>query len=224
MGSFDLGAHGIRAANVLRNAPPARLYEHALAHEPGTAIASSGALIALSGERTGRSPDDKRLVSHDAVTEEVWWGPVNVGVDTQAFERLRDHARAHLEGRGRLYVVDGFAGWDPNHRIRVRVICERAYHALFMHNMLIRPTPDELEHFGEPDYVIYNAGRPTRQHVDGVSPPTSVSLCLEQGEMVILGTEYAGEMKKGVFTIINHIMPRRGVLSMHCSANGRPRR
>ena len=223
MDAFDLSGHGMRAATVLRNAGPARLYELALAHEPGTTIASSGALVALSGERTGRSPGDKRVVSHPAVTDEVWWGSVNIGLDARSFDNLRAHARTHLESRDRVYVVDGFAGWDPRHRIRIRVICERAYHALFMHNMLIRPTADELERFGEPDYVIYNAGSASAPaDVEGVEPPTSVSLCLEEGAMVIFGTEYAGEMKKGVFTIVNHIMPRRGVLSMHCSATAGP--
>src|SRR5690606_14248391 len=92
-------------------------------------------------------------------------------------------------------------------------------HALFMHNMLIRPSRDELERFGEPDYVIYNAGAfPADVHTDGVSSPTSVAIDFAAREMVILGTEYAGEMKKGVFTIMNYLMPRRGVLSMHCSA------
>ncbi|MDX1609262.1 MAG: phosphoenolpyruvate carboxykinase (ATP) [Halofilum sp. (in: g-proteobacteria)] len=219
MDDFDLSGHGIRAETVLRNASPARLYELALAREPGSAIAASGALIARSGERTGRSPDDKRIVNHPSVADKVWWGPVNVPLESEDFERLRAHARAHLESRDVLYVVDGFAGWDPRHRIRVRIICERAYHALFMHNMLIRPTADELAEFGEPDYVIYNAGSADAPAgIEGVDPPTSVSLCLEQGAMVILGTEYAGEMKKGVFTIVNHVMPERRVLSMHCSA------
>ena len=223
MDHFDLSGHGIRATNVLRNAPPARLYELALAHEPGTAIAASGALIALSGSRTGRSPKDKRLVDHPEVSDDVWWGPVNTGIGREEFDRLRAHARAHLQGLDRLFVVDGFAGWDPRYRIRVRVICERAYHALFMHDMLIRPTAEELEEFGEPDYVIYNAGSASApDDVADVTPPTSVSLCLEEGAMVIFGTEYAGEMKKGVFTIANHVLPRWGVLSMHCSATAGP--
>ena len=219
MDSFDLSGHGIEAANVVRNAGPARLYELALAHEPGTAIADNGALVALSGSRTGRSPNDKRLVDEPEISDDVWWGPVNIGIDRAAFDRLREHARAHLQSRDRIYVVDGFAGWNPRYRIRVRVICERAYHALFMYNMLIRPTAEELEDFGEPDYVIYNAGSADAPaDVEGVSPPTSVSLCLEEGAMVIFGTEYAGEMKKGVFTIANHVLPEWDVLSMHRSA------
>ncbi|MEM7622059.1 MAG: phosphoenolpyruvate carboxykinase (ATP), partial [Planctomycetota bacterium] len=119
----------------------------------------------------------------------------------------------------RLYVVDAFAGWDPEHRLKVRVVCERPYHALFMHTMLIRPTRDELEAFGEPDAVIFNAGRfPANKHTEGMTSKTSIDVNLADREMVILGTEYAGEMKKGVFTMMNYYMPKKDVLSMHCSA------
>jgi phosphoenolpyruvate carboxykinase (ATP) len=120
-------------------------------------------------------------------------------------------------------VVDGFAGWDPEHRIKVRIICSRPYHALFMHNMLIRPSEDELASFGDPDYVVYNAGGfPANRYTTGMTSKTSVDLNFETGEMVILGTDYAGEMKKGVFTVMNYLMPKQGVLSMHCSATAEP--
>ncbi len=218
--AFNLAQHGINVTRVLRNPAPARLYEEGLAFEPGTAISSTGALMARSGEKTGRSPKDKRVVRHAEVNDDVWWGKVNIGLEPDSFSRLRDQAVEHLNGCERLYVIDGFAGWDPRYRVKIRVICERAYHALFMRNMLIRPTADELAEFGEPDYVIYNAGRASAdQSVPGVESGTSVCLDLKRGEFVILGTEYAGEMKKGVFTIMNYIMPKQDVLSMHCSAN-----
>ncbi len=103
--------------------------------------------------------------------------------------------------------------------MKVRVICARPYHALFMHIMLIRPTREELASFGRPDYVIYNAGQfPANRLTAGMTSKTSVDISIEDGEVVILGTEYAGEMKKGVFTIMNYLMPKRGILSMHCSA------
>jgi phosphoenolpyruvate carboxykinase (ATP) len=99
------------------------------------------------------------------------------------------------------------------------VVCSRPYHALFMHTMLIRPTPDELASYGKPDFVIYNAGAfPANKAVPGISSKTSIDLNLEQRELIILGTEYAGEMKKGVFTVANYFALRRGILSMHCSA------
>src|SRR4029450_6293438 len=117
----------------------------------------------------------------------------------------RERARDYFNTRDRLYCFDGFAGWDPKYRIKVRVICSRPYHALFMHTMLIRPTPRELESYGGPDAVIYNAGAfPANQWTAGMSSKTSIDLSLESREMVILGTEYAGEMKKGVFTLVNY--------------------
>jgi phosphoenolpyruvate carboxykinase (ATP) len=138
----------------------------------------------------------------------------------QAIAINRERARDYLNTRERLYCFDGFAGWDPKYRIKVRVICSRPYHALFMHTMLIRPTKPELEAFGEPDFVICNAGAfPANRLTAGIESRTSISLSLEDRELIILGTEYAGEMKKGVFTIMHYLMPKRGVLSMHCSAN-----
>ncbi len=220
MTQFNLKAHGIDGPDILRNPAPARLYELALAYEPGTAISSTGAMMALSGEKTGRSPKDKRLVDNPSTNGDIWWGPVNKALAGESFAAIRKQAVEHLSAQPRLYVIDGFAGWDADYRVRIRVICERAYHALFMHNMLIRPTANELQSFGAPDYVIYNAGRASADTgLDGIDSPTSVSLCLEEGEFVILGTEYAGEMKKGVFTIMNYLMPKQGILSMHCSAN-----
>ncbi len=216
---FTLTQHDIHVSNVIRNAAPAMLYELALEHEE-SAIASNGALIAYSGALTGRSPSDKRIVDRDSIREKVWWGDINIPLEPKTFDINRERAIDYLNTRDRVFVVDGYAGWDPKYQIKVRIICARAYHALFMHNMLIRPTAEQLETFGEPDYVIYNGGGfPANQYTEGMTSKTSVSLDLERNEVVILGTEYAGEMKKGVFTIMHYLMPERGVLSMHCSAN-----
>ena len=218
-GNFDISLHGITVKNVLRNADPARLYEEAIRFEPGTTISDTGALIAYSGDKTGRSPQDKRLVKHAASSEDIWWGPVNFPLDEVTFAINRERAKDYLNTRDRLYVVDAYAGWDPQYQIKVRVICSRPYHALFMHQMLIRPTDEQLANFGSPDFVIYNAGRfPANRFTTGMTSTTSVDVSFESGEVVILGTEYAGEMKKGIFTIMNYLMPKRGVLSMHCSA------
>jgi len=218
--TFSLAQYDLHVDEILRNAPPALLYEHGLKNEPGTAISASGALIALSGEKTGRSPGDKRIVEEETSRDHVWWGPVNIPIDERSFLINRERAVDFLNTRNRLYVVDGFAGWDPSYRIKVRVITTRAYHALFMHNMLIRPTSEELESFGEPDYVILNAGAfSANRYTTGMTSKTSVALHFGRREMVILGTQYAGEMKKGVFTIMHYLMPHRRVLSMHCSSN-----
>ncbi len=155
---FSLDKQGITVTEIHRNATPAFLYEAALKFEKGTAISSTGAMIAYSGKKTGRSPTDKRVVDEPEVRDDVWWGNVNIKLDPQSFVINRERAIDYLNTRDRLYVVDGFAGWDPKFQLKIRVICARAYHALFMHNMLIRPNDTELEKFGEPDYVIYNAG------------------------------------------------------------------
>jgi phosphoenolpyruvate carboxykinase (ATP) len=218
----SLTGHGITTADIRRNLSPACLYEDALASGEAT-ITSLGALSIRSGEKTGRSPRDKRVVDHPDSTLDVWWGDVNVKLSAESFAAVRARAIEYLNGRPHLYVFDGFAGWDPDCRIKIRVVCESAYHALFMHNMLIRPSQAELENFGKPDYTIYNAGRETADpSVKGISSDTAVCLDFEQGEIVILGTGYAGEMKKGVFTVMNYLMPKQGVLSMHCSANEGP--
>ncbi len=218
--TFSLEKHRIDVANVVRNAVPAELYEEAMANEVDAAIADSGALMVRSGEKTGRSPKDKRIARHSESADDVWWGPVNIDVDEHTFEINRERAIDYLNTRKKLYVIDGFAGWDPKERIKVRIICSRPYHALFMWNMLIRPTDEELAAFGDPDYVIYNAGQfPANRYTTGMTSKTSVDLSFERQEIVILGTEYAGEMKKGVFTVMNYIMPKKGILSMHCSCN-----
>ncbi|KAI8850345.1 ATP-utilizing phosphoenolpyruvate carboxykinase [Chytridium lagenaria] len=187
------------------------LYEEALAHEKGTAITSQGALALDSGLKKGRSPKDKRIVDEPASTADIWGVP-----STSKCKKTPSWST-------RLYVFDGFAGWDPKYRIKVRVICARAYHALFMRNMLIRPTDEELAAFGEPDFTIFNAGEfPANRFTNGMSSTTSVSVNFARKEMVILGTQYAGEMKKGIFTVMHYLMPKAGVLSLHSSANEGP--
>jgi len=219
----DLTPYGLHVKTVLRNPSPARLYEEAIRHDAHTAISDTGALIAYSGEKTGRSPRDKRVVRNPESEDDVWWGPVNMALDEQTYLINRQRAKDYLNTRKRLYVVDGFAGWDAAHRIKIRVISSRPYHALFMHTMLIRPTPEELAEYGEPDFVMYNAGHfPANRLTKGMGSTTSVDLSLEDREIVILGTEYAGEMKKAVFTIVHYLAPKAGNLSMHCSATADP--
>lgn len=219
MSEFDFKPYELTVSHVHRNLPPSVLYEHAIRYEKDSSIAENGALVAYSGVKTGRSPKDKRIVRHPASEKDVWWGATNVGIDPQSYALQRERARDYLNICERLYCVDGFAGWDPKYNVKIRVICSRPYHALFMRNMLIRPTPEELSSFGKPDFVIYNAGAfPANRLTAGVGSKTSISLSLEDREMVILGTEYAGEMKKGVFTAVNYFAPKRGMLSMHCSA------
>lgn len=215
----DLDLRGVQTQNVARNLSVAELYEHSIISDGGV-LTSSGAIATRSGGKTGRSPKDKRIVEQSDSAADIWWGSVNVPLNPESFAANRQTAVDMLSQCEHLYVVDGYVGWDPKYRIKVRVICSRPYHALFMYNMLIRPSRKELRSFGEPDYVILNAGvgkaDPTTA---GVASDTSVSLNFSTRELVILGTQYAGEMKKGIFTVMNYLMPKQGILSMHCSAN-----
>lgn len=217
---FTLKQYGIERTNIIRNARPPVLYQYALAYEPEAAIADTGALMVRSGAKTGRSPADKRIVEHPNSKDDIWWGKINIPIDEHTFKINRERAIDYMNTLDRIYVVDGFGGWDLRERIKVRVICTRPYHALFMWNMLIRPTDEQLAEFGEPDYVIFNGGVfPANRLTSGMTSKTSVDLSFEEQQFVILGTEYAGEMKKGIFTVMNYIMPKKGILSMHCSAN-----
>ncbi|KAF9036925.1 ATP-utilizing phosphoenolpyruvate carboxykinase [Hymenopellis radicata] len=217
---FSQAGFDMDRIQIKRNAPVALLYEDAIRNE-GAIISSSGALINFSGKKTGRSPKDKRIVFEDTSKDDIWWGSVNIKMDEHTFEINRERAIDYLNTRDNVYVFDGYAGWDPKYRIKVRVICARAYHALFMNNMLIRPTEEQLADFGEPDFIIYNAGQfPANRFTKGMSSTTSVEINFKRMEMVILGTEYAGEMKKGVFSVMHYLQPIKfGQLSLHSSAN-----
>jgi phosphoenolpyruvate carboxykinase (ATP) len=218
--NFDLKQYGIDVTDVLRNSSVPVLYEIGLRNEKGTAISDTGALLVYSGEKTGRSPKDKRVVRHPESENNIDWGDINIELDENTFSINRERAIDYLNTRERLFVVDAFAGWDPKYRIKVRIICTRAYHALFMQNMLIMPSEEELANFGSPDYVIFNGGGfPANRYTSKMTSKTSVDVNIEKKEIVILGTEYAGEMKKGIFSIMNYLMPLEDVLPMHCSAN-----
>src|SRR5215213_7445915 len=185
--SFTLREYGITVKEVFRNLAPSALYEHAIRFEKDATIAENGALVAYSGVKTGRSPKDKRVVENPASKNDIWWGTVNIPCDERTFQINRQRALDYLNTRGRLYCFDGFAGWDPKYRIKVRVICSRPYHALFMHTMLIRPTKEELAAFGKPDFVICNAGAfPSNRLTAGMGSTTSIDLSLEDGQLVIL--------------------------------------
>ncbi|ODQ68323.1 ATP-utilizing phosphoenolpyruvate carboxykinase [Nadsonia fulvescens var. elongata DSM 6958] len=207
--------------HIEHNPSVSTLYEDALVYESGSALNSTGALVAHSGAKTGRSPKDKRIVDEPSSNKRVWWGPVNKKLSENSWLINRERAIDYLNTRKRIYVVDAYAGWDPEYRLKIRVVCARAYHALFMKNMLIRPTDEELLEFGKPDFTIYNAGAfPANRYTSGMSSQTSVAINFKEMEMLILGTEYAGEMKKGIFTVMFYLMPvKYNVLTLHSSAN-----
>jgi phosphoenolpyruvate carboxykinase (ATP) len=171
-----------------------------------------------TGRFTGRSPKDKFVVEEPGSESRIWWGAVNQPLSEDHFDGLREKVVAHLEEND-LYVVDAFAGADPAHRIAVRVITDRPYHALFAKTMFIDPTSEELESF-EPDALVLHAPAVEADPAeDGTRSGTFVVLHPGRTEVLIGGTFYAGEIKKSIFTVMNDRLPLEGVFPMHCSAN-----
>lgn len=199
------------------NPSPPGLVESAVARGEGK-LASNGALVTETGSRTGRSPNDRFFVAHGRSKERVDWGGTNRPFDPDRFDALQAKVRAHLEGRD-LFVIDGYLGADPDYQLRLRVITEFAWHALFAKQLFRRPSPDELEGF-EPDFTVLSS--PTFLAVparDGTDSEAFIGIDLERRQVLICGTQYAGEMKKSLFTAANYLLPEEGVLPMHCSAN-----
>ncbi|KAF5769592.1 putative carboxy-lyase [Helianthus annuus] len=220
--AFSASDSSLKSTHVLHNLSPAELYEQAIKYEQGSFITSTGALATLSGAKTGRSPKDKRVVRDDVTEDELWWGKgsPNIEMDEHTFLVNRERAVDYLNSLEKVFVNDQFLNWDPENRIKVRIVSARAYHSLFMHNMCIRPSPEELESFGTPDFTIYNAGQfPCNRYTHYMTSSTSIDLNLGRREMVILGTQYAGEMKKGLFGVMHYLMPLRQILSLHSGCN-----
>jgi phosphoenolpyruvate carboxykinase (ATP) len=202
------------------NLAPAELYEHAV-REGEAAIVATGALTAVTGQHTGRSPRDKFFVREPGSQGQVWWYPGNQPMDPARFEGLLAKMLHHL-GDHQVYVQDVFACADPRHRLRVRVVTELAWHSLFAYNLFIRPTEAERRGF-EPDFTVMCLPSVTADPaVDGTRSETFVVVNFARRMVIIGGTAYAGEMKKSIFTALNHLMPEAGVLPMHCSTNAGP--
>ena len=194
------------------------LYQKSIELDEAT-LTSDGVLLATTGDRTGRSPNDRFIVKESGLADDVWWGDVNRSTTPYTFEILLDKIQEHLNSVENLFVKDAFCGADLNYRMPVRLVTEKAWHAAFMHNMFIRPTTEEISQH-VPKYTILHA--PELKAVpkqDGINSEVFVILALDRGLVIIGGTQYAGEIKKAIFTIMNHILPIDGLLPMHCSAN-----
>ncbi len=214
---YGLEVHGLRETGAVHwNLNTAALYEHAIRRREAM-IAVGGALVVNTGTHTGRSPNDKYIV-RDAETENVVWWDNNKSLDPLAFDHLHSRMIEYFSDK-EVYVQDCYAGADPEHRLNVRVITEFAWHSLFARTMFINPPHDELLTF-MPGFTIIDApffeADPAR---DGTASSTFIVINFSRKLVLIGGTEYAGEIKKSVFTVLNYLLPRRGVLSMHCSAN-----
>jgi len=218
-GPVDLSAHGIDpAGRVYRNPSTSLLYTHALTRGDGR-LAEGGPLVVDTGKFTGRSPKDKFLVDEPSSTDRIWWGEVNQKLAESNFDRLRDKVTSRLGSADALYVVDAWAGADPAHRIGVRVITAHPYHALFAKTMFIDPTGDELASFQPQAIVLHTPDLEADPDEDATRSSTAIVLHPGRTELLVLGTFYAGEIKKSIFTVMNDRLPLEGVFPMHCSAN-----
>src|ERR671913_748254 len=217
-GQVDLSEHGIEAGGTVHHNPTvALLYSHALERGDGT-LAEGGSLVVDTGVHTGRSPNDKFVVRDPSTEDRIWWGKVNAELPENAFDGLRDKVTSFLSDQD-LYVVDAFAGADPEHRLALRVITYSPWHALFAKTLFIDPTKKKVAEY-EPEAVVLHAPAVEADPAeDETRSETFVVLHPGRMEVLIGGTFYAGEIKKSIFTLMNDRLPLQGVLPMHCSAN-----
>jgi phosphoenolpyruvate carboxykinase (ATP) len=213
-----LAGTGVQASRpVHANQTAPTLVAEALRRHEGR-LSVDGAFMVETGVHTGRSVQDKFVVDEPSVTNDIWWGKVNQRMTLDRFNSIKGRVQAYLQGQ-ELFTQDLYAGADPDHRVRVRLVTTQAWNALFARNMFIRPREEDLEDF-EPDYVILHAPLfQTDPATDGVRSSTTIALSFEQKIIIIAGSEYAGEVKKSIFTVMNWLLPAKGVMPMHCSAN-----
>lgn len=214
---YEFDNYGIRdVSKIYWNLNAPELYEEIARRQEGV-LSNQGALVVETGEHTGRAAKDKAIVRDPSSEDKVFWGDVNKEFSQEKFNALKKRMMAHASGR-ELFVQDTFAGADQRYRLPVRVITELAWHSLFARTMFINDPSATAPH--HPEFTIINfpsfQADPQR---DGTRSPTFILMDFSQRLVLIGGTSYAGETKKSVFTILNYLLPQRGVMSMHCSAN-----
>lgn len=215
---YGLENHGIQNVNMVYwNLSTSQLYEEAIRRREGR-LAHLGPLVVRTGHHTGRSPNDKFIVREPSSESKIWWGKVNQPMEPAKFETLRLRMLAYLQGKD-VFVQDCFAGADPEYRLPIRIITETAWHSLFARNMFIQAEPDDLTTH-VPEFTVINApGFHAIPELDGTRSEVFVVINFGQRLVLIGGTQYAGEIKKAIFTVMNYLLPQQNVMSMHCSAN-----
>ena len=224
MNGNDLGLDQLgltNLTNVHRNLPVKELVDDIVKNGEGV-IGLRGAAMVDTGIYTGRSPKDKYIVDEPSSNDKIWWGPVNRKISEDIFNTLYEKVVDYYNSAdgSKTYVFDGFAGADPNYSLNVRIIAKKAWQAHFVHNMFIRSENGELKDF-KPGFTIINASDVTNENFEefGMNSETFILFHMEKRLAIIGGTEYGGEMKKGIFSVLHYLLPQKGVLSMHCSAN-----
>ena len=218
METYGLEALGIiNAAKVYRNLTPAELTEHALRRGEGK-LSNTGALVVKTGKYTGRSANDKFIVDTPAVHDEIAWGKVNRPIEKAKYDAIYNKVVAYLQNK-EVYIFDGFAGADPKYTKAFRIVNELASQNLFIHQLLRRPTAEQLESFTADFTIIAAPGFKCIPEIDGTRSEAAILVNYEEKMVIICGSQYAGEIKKSVFSVMNYILPKMGVFPMHCSAN-----
>ncbi|MFM1745747.1 MAG: hypothetical protein RLZZ630_1684, partial [Bacteroidota bacterium] len=212
----DLGLKNV--ANAYWNLSASELVEETIIQGMGE-LTDTGALAIDTGEFTGRSPKDKFTILDSETEKTVWWGDINIPFEAHRFDKLHSRIEAYLTGRD-VYVRDAYACADQRYRLNVRVVTEYPWQNLFVNNLFLRPNTDEIESM-TPDWVIINApGFMADPSIDGTRQHNFAVISFTKRMILIGGTGYTGEIKKGIFTVLNYVLPQhKGVLSMHCSAN-----
>ncbi len=216
--NYELSHHGLASLGQEHwNLTTAALYEEAIRRGEAK-LAADGPLLAVTGQHTGRSPNDKFTTREPGTEKDIWWGDVNRPIEPAQFEAMYQKMIAHYAGRD-CFVQDCYAGADADYRLKVRVVTECAWHNLFARNMFIQPADSELSDF-EPQFTVLQAPSLLADPAtDGTNSGTFVLVSFERRMVLIGGTSYAGEIKKSIFSVLNYMLPDRGVLPMHCSAN-----
>lgn len=208
----------LKGNNVYENLSVPQLVEKVLSRKEGE-LTSTGAVRATTGKYTGRSPKDKFIVEESSVKDKVAWGSVNQPISAEAFDRLYNKVLTYLKGQNEIFVFKGFAGADEKHRLPIQVINEYAWHNLFSHQLFIRPEEKDLAAHDAQFTVISAPNFKADPAVDGTNSETFIIISFERKVVLIGGTEYAGEIKKSIFSVMNYLLPESDILPMHCSAN-----
>lgn len=217
--AHTLSDQGLQTSGtVFWNLSPAKLYEQAIRRGEAV-LAEHGPIVAHTGKHTGRSPNDRFIVRDGEAANGIWWGNVNVPFDPDRFETLRDEVFSYL-GDKNLYVFDGYAGSDSEYRLRVRVVNELAWHNLFARNMFVREHDRSVLRDFEPEFTVVGApGFAADPGIHGTTSGTFIIIDFAERLVIIGGSAYAGEIKKSIFSVMNYLLPKQGVLPMHCSCN-----
>ena len=207
--------------NIKRNLPVEDLAKDIVDNKEGV-IGLRGSVMVDTGIYTGRSPKDKYIVEEESSNGKIWWGDVNKKISNDIFEKLYDKVTQYYnsENLSKTYIFDGYAGADPQYALNVRFIAKKAWQSHFVHNMFIRPDKKQLIEF-DPSFTIINASEVFNEDYEkfGMHSETFIIFHLKRKIAIIGGTEYGGEMKKGIFSVLHYILPQKDILSMHCSAN-----